>query len=249
MSSETKRAAIARTCGQHGQYLATHIFGEHFTRCPTCMEEAAREERARDARREQEARDSDRRRRLRASGLTGRQLQQTFEAFVADTPDKEKSKSIVQRFATGISAGEWAALLIVGPTGTGKTHLAAAACLKAIDAGHHAQFLSGGTLGRQVRATWARSTDVTEVDLIARWAGVDLLVLDEVGLTAQTEFEERLLHDVVDQRYVAGRPVLITSNLRLDDLRAHLGERCWDRLRENGRAVVCEWESHRGTAA
>lgn len=55
---------------------------------------------------------------------------------------------------------------------------------------------------------------------------------------------------MLNERYEKRRPTLMLSNLGLDDVRAFLGDRIFDRLREDGgESIVFDWESYRGKAA
>ena len=56
--------------------------------------------------------------------------------------------------------------------------------------------------------------------------------------------------DVINERYENLRPTIILSNLTTEEIRAYLGDRVYDRLRENGgKAFVFDWDSYRGKAA
>ena len=74
----------------------------------------------------------------------------------------------------------------------------------------------------------------------------DLLILDEVGVQFGTETEKNLLFDVLNERYEKRKSTLLLSNLPLNEVRAYLGERVFDRMREDGGDVVTfGWESQR----
>ena len=64
-----------------------------------------------------------------------------------------------------------------------------------------------------------------------------------------SDTEKLILFDVLNERYEKRRPTLLLSNLVVDDVQAYLGERIFDRLREDGgEAVAFDWESHRAKA-
>lgn len=84
----------------------------------------------------------------------------------------------------------------------------------------------------------------------------DLLILDEVGVQFGSDTERLLLFDILNERYERRRPTILMSNLALDDaeeggrvvpgIKSYLGERVFDRLREDGgQSVVFDWPSHR----
>ena len=102
---------------------------------------------------------------------------------------------------------------------------------------------------RRVRDTWSRDSAETESQAIGTLVFPDLLILDEVGVQTGSEFEKNLIFDILNERYEKRRPSLLLSNLELADVRAYLGERVFDRLREDGgMAVPFDWASHRGKA-
>jgi len=102
---------------------------------------------------------------------------------------------------------------------------------------------------RRVKSTWNRDSLESESDAIESLVFPDLLILDEVGVQFGSDTEKLILFDVLNERYERRRPTLMLSNLGLDDVRAFLGERIIDRLREDGgQSIVFDWDSHRGSA-
>ena len=103
---------------------------------------------------------------------------------------------------------------------------------------------------RRIRNTWRRNADESDTDAIGALTSVDLLILDEVGIQCGTENEKLLIFDVLNERYERRLPTILLSNLGLEDVKQFLGERVYDRLREDGGEVVTfDWESHRGKVA
>ncbi|MNJ56206.1 DNA replication protein DnaC [compost metagenome] len=79
--------------------------------------------------------------------------------------------------------------------------------------------------------------------------GLDLLVIDEIGCQKGSEYELGLLHNIIDRRYQAVLPTVLISNLDPDGLKAYIGDRALDRLRQNGGKVVgFTWSSMRACA-
>ena len=84
--------------------------------------------------------------------------------------------------------------------------------------------------------------------MIALLVYPDLLIIDEIGVQFGSEFEKNLIFDILNERYENRRPTLLLSNLTVPEVRAFLGERIYDRLKEDGgRCVSFDWQSHRGT--
>jgi DNA replication protein DnaC len=63
-----------------------------------------------------------------------------------------------------------------------------------------------------------------------------------------TEAERLQLFEVIDRRYALSRPTVLLSNLVPGDIKAAVGERSYDRLREGAKMLKCNWPSHRGGA-
>jgi DNA replication protein DnaC len=137
-----------------------------------------------------------------------------------------------QAVAPGIGARRQVAtgpsLLMAGVVGAGKTHQAYGA-LRA---------LAGAGVGVRWRATTAadlyaelrpRSGVDTERELAAV-ARVPLLILDDLGAAKASEWTEEITYRLVNRRYNHFLPTLITTNLRIGDLRAHVGDRVASRL-------------------
>ncbi len=189
---------------------------------------------------------------LANSMLRERFIDKTFENFHPFGKDREKQLrvlSIARDFAGAFhrhrQAGTW--LLFMGNVGTGKSHLCAAIINEVIRAGYTALFTKTPRLLREVKDTFHRDAEITQSEIIARMGVIDLLVIDEVGIQFGTDTERMILYEILDLRYEAMRPVILTTNITdLKSLEKLMGERIIDRLFEGeSKIVVFEWESHR----
>ncbi|MFD9816570.1 ATP-binding protein [Streptomyces sp. NPDC059080] len=132
------------------------------------------------------------------------------------------SRGARRQVATGPS------LLMAGVVGAGKTHQAYGAVRRLVQSG----------VGVRWRATTAADL---YADLRPR-AGVDserelaavsrcpVLILDDLGAAKATEWTEEVTYRLINRRYNHMLPTLITTNLRISDLRTHLGDRVTSRL-------------------
>jgi len=97
-----------------------------------------------------------------------------------------------------------------------------------------------------IKETYSRSSDKTEKQVLDKLRTVDLLILDEVGVQFGTETEKILFYQIINGRYENVLPTILISNLDEKRLSEYIGERCIDRLREGGGAVIAfGWESYR----
>jgi DNA replication protein DnaC len=101
-------------------------------------------------------------------------------------------------------------VVMLGPSGVGKTHIALALCQRAVMAGHKARFITAADLMMQLAAAKAQNR---LKDYFGRAVlGPKLLVVDEIGYLPFGRDEANLFFNVVAQRYERGSMVL-TSNL------------------------------------
>ncbi|GGO89121.1 hypothetical protein GCM10011348_46130 [Marinobacterium nitratireducens] len=225
--------------------------------CPQCQAEIDRErdERDRDAR-EQEFRrnriEHERRmleRRLSASEIPAKYQTRTFANYRAKDEGQVRALTACQRFADNFHEFQrtGAGLIMTGRPGTGKTHLACAIANQLIGQGHTAVFITVSKMIRKIRETYRRDSEHTEQQVIDSLRDVDLLIIDEVGIQRGTESEEHLLFEVLNERNSVFAPTVLLSNLTATEIKAFIGERAMDRLREGGgKLVVFDWDSYRG---
>jgi DNA replication protein DnaC len=99
-------------------------------------------------------------------------------------------------------------LLILGKTGTGKTHIATALGIKACEAGFRVQFYK---LQELLSALYATLADDTTDELIARLARLDLLIIDHVDYIRTKDDYPSLLLDLVSACHERLALILTTS--------------------------------------
>lgn len=112
-------------------------------------------------------------------------------------------------------------LVFVGPTGVGKTGLASALLLKALQNGHRGLFVRAQDLFDEMYASLA---DRSSRKLIDRLARVDVLVVDEMGYLNLEPEQTNIFFKLMEERY-RRRSTIITTNLEYDEWHNFLGNK------------------------
>jgi DNA replication protein DnaC len=99
-------------------------------------------------------------------------------------------------------------LLLFGPSGVGKTHLAAAICRSLIGLDRSARFFTATTLVQELQRAKADYALAKALNKLDRYA---LLVIDDIGYVRKDEAETSVLFELVMHRYER-RSLLVTSN-------------------------------------
>jgi len=125
-------------------------------------------------------------------------------------------------------------LIWVGPTGCGKTGLATAFLIDAINRGHSGRFVTFAELAGDLRSSGA---DCSEAKVLKQYLAPDCLLIDELGYIDIEPAQVGLFFSLMQRRH-RKRPTLITSNLGFDDWRSflkndHLTVALIDRLTSN----------------
>ena len=156
------------------------------------------------------------------------------------------NSALVHELIAGRFIEEKVAVLIVGPCGTGKSHIAQAIGHAAVRQGSDVLFTSQSQLLGQLHA--ARATDSFERKFL-NLARVPLLIIDDFGLKPLRPPHDEDFHDLVAERYERTATV-ITSNLDFGEWgdafpNQLLGAATLDRLRHGAYRVVLDGKSYR----
>lgn len=123
-------------------------------------------------------------------------------------------------------------LVLTGPSGCGKTHTAAAITNECLNKGIPCFWTIVPDLLDHLRTTFSPKSDVTYDDLFERVKNASLLVLDDLGTHSSTPWAEEKLFQVLNHRFNAQLPTVVTS-ISVDDL----DERLQTRLRSPGLSI------------
>lgn len=185
--------------------------------------------------------------RLAAAGIPRRYEHCNLETFRADTPTLKTAKRRVEEFidmwpATDNGRG----LLLMGPCGSGKTHLAVAALVEIIRGGKPGRLLFRNfqDLIHEIQASFESDEVPSKSELLRPMLDADLLVLDELGSQKPTTFIQDILYYVINTRYNDKRATIFTTNYvdrpgdtKEERLEQRIGARLRSRLYEMAQVV------------
>ena len=156
--------------------------------------------------------------RLAGANIPKRYLHCTFENFSAYNPSLEQALEQARRVPARFPAAnnlreQGRGLLLEGPPGVGKTHLAVAVLKRVMESsGARGLFYDTRDLLRVIRSTYDPSIRATELDILRPVMHADLLVLDDLGAEKTSEWVEETMNLIVNTRYNERRLTMFTSN-------------------------------------
>lgn len=146
---------------------------------------------------------------LRVNGIADREIREYSFADADDTPEIERAKHYAQDFKDMEENN--VGLLFWGGVGSGKTFAAGCIANALISSGIPALVTSIPSI---LAAPYNERGEI-----ISGMSKYPLLVLDDLGAERGTEFAVETVYNVIDARYKSKRPLIVTTNLCLDDLR------------------------------
>ncbi len=169
-----------------------------------------------------------RQRRLRSESNIRHLAAMTFESFETDaysSPAVAFSLQDAKRMATAFANDPSGWLLITGDFGCGKTHLAAAIANERIRQGRPVFFEVVPDLLDYLRAAYAPDSPVTYGERFDHVRNCELLILDDLGTQNATPWAMEKLYQIINYRYNASLPTVITTNQTPADMDPRLASR------------------------
>jgi len=156
----------------------------------------------------------------------------TFETFVSEghglQPDKQANLRWAYEEAKSFSEKPEGWLVLKGGYGCGKTHLAAAIANGCVERGQPVLFITVPDLLDHLRASFAPSSSATYDTRFEQVRTAPVLILDDLGTESSTSWAQEKLFQILNYRYNAQLPTVITTNHELEEIPLQLRSRLVD---------------------
>src|SRR5665213_144509 len=175
----------------------------------------------------------------------------------------EQARLVTEAFARDYPTGGETGLLLMGPCGAGKTHLAVAALRQIVLRGHSGLFYDYRELLKEIQGSYNSESQTSELGVLEPVLAADVLLLDDIGAGKPSPWALETVGHILNTRYNEKRVTLLTTNyldtdgstpmasprsprlpsgqavspLREDSLEERLGKRIRSRLYEMCRTV------------
>src|SRR5262252_1992723 len=145
-----------------------------------------------------------------------------FESYATDLADGKtwtahheqalkRGKLLTQGFVRDYPTTE-KGLLLMGPSGVGKTHLAVAALKDLIRRGHNGMFCDYRELLKEIQASYNPASESTEMGVLEPIRTAQILVLDDLGASKPSAWVLDIIGLVLNARYNEKRVTILTTN-------------------------------------
>ena len=152
--------------------------------------------------------------RLRSAGLQDKALREyTFANDKGYNSEMRKAHEYVEQWGKmkSMSMG----LLLWGDTGTGKSFFAGCIANALIDKGVPVLMTNFARILNSLIGMFSDDRN----DFVDSFNRYELLIIDDLGMERQSEFALEQVYNVIDSRYRSKRPLIVTTNLTLDELK------------------------------
>ena len=193
-----------------------------------------------------------------------------FESYSTDVSENPRhtsslkaAKMFAEKFVAEFPGNSEKGLMLMGPSGVGKTHLAVACLKELIPRGHQGLFCDYRELLKDIQASYNPGSESTELRILEPIRTAEVLVLDDLGASKPSAWVLDTVGLVLNARYNARLTTLITTNyldatgnpagkptripqgealrtVKEDTLAERIGERMRSRLFEMCRTIIVD---------
>lgn len=198
-------------CNTPKQCKITIFESERTVPC-ICKCEKERLEREEKERKDREA--ATRIKALRSAGFPESNMQEW--TFANDDMANSKITQAMQRYVDNFAEfkEQGKGLLLYGNVGTGKTYAACEAANALIDKGYPVLVTNFARLTNTIQGMFEGKQEY--IDSLNRF---DLLVIDDLATERNTDYMNEQVYNIIDSRYRAGLPMIITTNLTINEIK------------------------------
>jgi DNA replication protein DnaC len=225
-------------CSRHGDYISTQkLLFTHavWTGCPDCLREHLKKD---------SLNKDDKTQLLSSVGVEPRFINSSIKNYIPANKTQERAKEVVSRYGKGFSSiKDGSGIILTGDTDAGKTHLVSALIHGLALNGYRVKLITAIALIKEVRKSFNDKL-LSEEDIINRFAELDLLAIDEVGVQAGSNAELVTLFEIINRRYNLQKPTIVVSNMGAEELSEFLTPRTYRRIIGNGLVVNVEKEGN-----
>lgn len=177
-------------------------------------------------------------------------FESSFGTYICSSSEQTHAVSACKQYAEN----NFRNLIVCGPVGTGKTHLACATLNVVIHLHKTAKYVTEGDIYRMIRNTYGKR-GVSESDVIRQFMEPDYLAIDEIARTRWSDAEKVTLTDLIDKRYYTERHTIFVTNLPPESftdrsgethpgIDEYLGAAASRRMRSNSIEVTANWRAY-----
>ncbi len=175
----------------------------------------------------------------------------TFENLVRrgrspDSRDQERFQRYVEE-AEGFAQDPEGWLVLVGASGCGKTHVAAAVANRCLERGVPALFVVVPDLLDHLRAAYKPDADLAYDQLFEQVRNAPVLILDDLGTQSATPWAQEKLFQIINHRFNARLPTVVTTNVPTrtwdDRLRTRLADTELSRVFQIEERTVLDYQN------
>ena len=121
-------------------------------------------------------------------------------------------------------------LLFSGDTGLGKTFLSACIARTVAERGYSVVYESAGNLFTKLERAKFSNDEAARAE-VKKYSDCDLLIIDDLGTEMPGQFTTAALYSLVNERLLSGRPMIISTNLNVEDFSRRYSPQIASRLR------------------